>query len=284
MGKDHKIKDLVDAVFSTLMSSKYIGKWIHNEMLYKIVKDINSSYYCSDLSEELMEDRYKKEFKRVCYTIHKEYPDVERAFDDYNNLYLCIKDNITKDFRDTEDVLGTKYVDDSDVEEDKPFDRSYLIDDKFDYDKYDSDEYIDGVDTYTHMMVRYNKSKALDKLLKDSSIDIEKKNKQNKSLIDLANEANNNDLLIKLLKYKYERLLTKAKFEIDDLKLSNKSLKEKNLSLRADNVSLSKSEFKMRSQYNSMIKQIDGLKDDVEMKRKMIYVIVFLAICIKLFL
>lgn len=188
---DHPLNKLDECVFDYLVlhADKPVA-------LPKIFNDIRSG--SGHRCEQLINSRaHWQHFLATCYKLDKNYKNIKKLYRN-NHLYLMFQ----KDRQDTD--FGESFYDDSAYENTNWKDDydlnniiNYMCDNAMLDDFYFSNLF-DNSDTLLHLLVRYNRYNEFENLLKSNSIDLNKKNLQGETPLDLAITLKNKRM-IKLL-------------------------------------------------------------------------------------
>ncbi|ARF12049.1 ankyrin repeat protein [Klosneuvirus KNV1] len=194
---NHSLNQLDDCIFDylALNADKPVS-------LAKIFNDIRSKtgHRCNELTDS---NNHRQYFLSTCYSLDRHYTNIKKIYHN-NRLYLLFQ----KDKKETN------------------FDRSYYIDPLYDdniwrednnlinivnymcdnsmLDNFDNNYYSNlfaESDTLLHLLVRYNKYDELVNLLSHNNVDLNKKNAQGETPLDMAITTGNKKMIKLLINY-----------------------------------------------------------------------------------
>lgn len=198
---DHTLEELSDCIFDYLSSEPETTKSLHQ--IYNSITG-ETGHRCSELNKAAHREINKRKFMVDCYTIDAKFENIKKTFKN-GKLYLTYSDTdivpIIKSethFMEDEDiVVALNMLEDI---------NNINIDCKFEND-----------DTLLHVLVQYNYSDDLKKLLDRYNFNMNQKNKFGMTALDIARNNKKTESLYVLLTHKYERMIL-------DLKHINKEL------------------------------------------------------------
>lgn len=194
---NHSLNKLNDCIFDYLVANA--NKAIS---VAKIFHDIRSGsgHRCDELTDSV---NNKQRFLSICYSLDRNYKNVKKVYRN-NKLYLLFQ----KDTKNT-DVDQILYDDTS-------FDNGnwrddynlkniidYMCDNSM-FDDFDSNYFSNNFndnDSLIHLLIKYNRYDDLEKLLNSHNIDLNKKNTNNETPIDLAINLKNKKMIKILMNY-----------------------------------------------------------------------------------
>lgn len=170
--------------------------------LAKIFEDIRSGsgHRCNELTDSSNHRRY---FLSTCYSLDRNYTNIKKIHRN-NRLYLVFqkaKNDTNFDPSAYNDALGETgyWRDEYNLRNivDYMCDNSMLND--FD-DNYYSNKFDDS-DTLLHLLVRYNRYDELENVLRNHNVDLNKKNAQGETPLELAITMKNKKMIKLLINY-----------------------------------------------------------------------------------
>lgn len=236
---DHPISELSDCIFDYLTSHPDTPK--NFTQLYNDISG-QTGHRCSELNNMYNKNLYKNRFMAECYTLDNKYKNIYKIYK-YDIPYLIFSTKLKQDVINHETSTGNY--------------NNHLVNDESDtyYNSSDLDDMIDYLlennnegSTYTNLLfdqdqsilqyiVRTNKIDKLRKLMDLYDIDLTH-HSNGKTLIDIASDNGNINLLKELLDYQYNKKVTELSMTLSDVKKTNTKLLNNNRVLILKNKTL----------------------------------------------
>lgn len=243
---DHPISELSECIFDYLVSQADIPK-----SFTQIYDDISgpSGHRCSELNNIYNKNLYKNRFMADCYTLDIIYKNIYKIFK-YDIPYLIFS---TKSKQDVFNQFNVQFLNNHQTSTNNY--NSHLVNNQSDT-YYNSSE-LDGIIDYLlehnnesstyfsnllfnqdqsilQYIIRTNKIDKLRKLMDLYDIDLTHQS-NGKTLIDVASDNNNVNLLRELLDYQYNKKVTELSMTVSDIKKTNTRLLNNNMVLTLKN-------------------------------------------------
>lgn len=220
---DHPIEELDECIFDHLSSRPDEPQSVTS--IYNNITG-NSGHRCSELNSAKFRETYRRRFIANCYSLDSNFRNIHKVFRN-RKLYLVYSERphweVVEKFGDSFPIdeidLDSEILDMNvgDVVE-------FMINEEFNLKNLDLKTKFDGDDNIVHILVKYGKTKSLQKLLDSFEVDLEVQNSRGKTPLDIALEEDDAQAVKVILGAIYEE-------NIFELNQSNRRLKSRNTEL-----------------------------------------------------
>jgi len=188
--------------------------------IYEVYNGLCEEKICPDLNKSFMtKDINKTKFTTICHVLDTLYCNIHKFYSN-NTLYLMFS------LKDKNQIILSNYHLIKNVTNpvceflapDQCNVINYMLDNKNYCTSFNLTEFMNDRDTMLHIVCQSNRVDLLDKMLLSYDVDINVKNKEGKTPLDIST---NNQIMRKLLEYDFNRKLLKLQVDKQDLKENN---------------------------------------------------------------
>jgi hypothetical protein len=235
---DHAIENVDECIFDYLVSNADEFKSIPT-IFSNIIKE--TGHRCITLKNEFL--KYKNKFIATCYLLNNSYNNIHKIFIN-DRLYLMYSNKHIDSYDDYTQNITDDYIFDADFSYlDKDGLAYYISYNYHDLTNFNPCNYLDDIDSIMHFIVKRDNHELVKKTLDRFECDkieynIDNKNKDGLTLMNIAETNGNFVMYKKLLDIKYEKYIKDLNENIVDLNKRLKMLKMKNIKLKNTNIEL----------------------------------------------